>query len=57
MRDRFEAVIERANGYSVIAFISGNQDDPEMMSAMFILAPTDLLDDQPSPAQMPQIAD
>jgi len=28
MRDRFEAVIERATGRRVIAFMSGNQDDP-----------------------------
>jgi hypothetical protein len=34
----------------VIAFMNGNQDDPEMMSEMLILAPTDLLDDQPTPA-------
>jgi uncharacterized protein YbcI len=49
-RDRLEAVIERATGRRVIAFMNGNQDDPEMMSEMFILAPTDLLDDQPTPA-------
>jgi uncharacterized protein YbcI len=49
-RDRFEAVIERATGRRVIAFMNGNQNDPEMMSEMFILAPTDLLDDQPTPA-------
>jgi uncharacterized protein YbcI len=47
-RDRFQAVIERATGRRVIAFMTGNQDNPEMMSELFILAPTDLLDDQPT---------
>jgi uncharacterized protein YbcI len=51
MRDRLEAVIERATRRRVIAFMSGNQDDPEMMCELFILAPTDLLDDQPTPSQ------
>lgn len=53
MRDRFEAEVERATGRRVIAFMSGNQDDPEMMCELFILAPTDLLDDPPTPAQPP----
>jgi uncharacterized protein YbcI len=45
MRDRFEAVIERATGRRVIGFMSGNQQDPDMMCEVFILAPTDLVDD------------
>jgi uncharacterized protein YbcI len=45
MRERFEAVIERATGRRVIGFMSGNQQHPDMMCEVFILAPTDLLDD------------
>jgi uncharacterized protein YbcI len=45
MRDRFEAVIERATGRAVIGFMSGNQQRPDMMCEVFILAPTDLVDD------------
>ena len=45
MRERFEAVIERATGRQVIGFMSGNQHDPDIMCELFILAPTDLVDD------------
>jgi uncharacterized protein YbcI len=45
MRQRFVAVIEDATGRSVIGFMSGNQQDPDIMCEVFILAPTDLLDD------------
>jgi uncharacterized protein YbcI len=45
MRERFEAVIESATGRPVIGFMSGNQQDPDMMCEVFILAPTDLVDD------------
>jgi uncharacterized protein YbcI len=45
MRTRFEAVIEGATGRRVIGFMSGNQQDPDMMCEVFILAPTDLVDD------------
>ena len=44
MRERFEAVIERATGRPVIGFMSGNQQHPDMMCEVFILAPTDLVD-------------
>jgi uncharacterized protein YbcI len=44
MRDRFEAVIEEATGRKVIGFMSGNQQYPDMMCEVFILAPTDLVD-------------
>jgi uncharacterized protein YbcI len=44
MRDRFEAVIEQATGRRVIGFMSGNQQHPDMMCEVFILAPTDLVD-------------
>ena len=45
MRQRFEGVIERATGRRVIGFMSGNQQDPDLMCEVFILAPTDLVDD------------
>lgn len=50
MRDRFYAVIEEATGRRVIGFMSGNQQEPDMMCEVFILAPTDLVDDHESAA-------
>ena len=44
MRKRFETVIESATGRPVIGFMSGNQQDPDLMCEVFILAPTDLVD-------------
>ena len=44
MRDRFVGVIEAATGRKVIGFMSGNQQDPDIMCEVFILEPTDLLD-------------
>ena len=44
MRERFEGVVEGATGRRVIGFMSGNQQRPDMMCEVFILAPTDLLD-------------
>ena len=49
MRDRFEAVIEHATGRRVIGFMSGNQQDPDIMCEVFILAPTDLVDEDEVP--------
>ena len=43
MRDRFEAVVEAATGRKVIGFMSGNQQDPDMICEVFILAPSDLV--------------
>ena len=43
MRERFEGVIERATGRRVIGFMSGNQQDPDMICEVFILAPSDLV--------------
>jgi uncharacterized protein YbcI len=43
MRERFVALIEDLTGRSVIGFMSGNQQDPDIMCEVFILAPTDLL--------------
>jgi hypothetical protein len=44
MRNRFEEVIEHATGRQVIGFMSGNQQHPDMMCEVFILAPTDLVE-------------
>ena len=45
MRERFDEVIEDATGRRVIGFMSGNQQDPDMMCEVFILAPSDLVDE------------
>jgi uncharacterized protein YbcI len=45
MRARFEGVIEHATGRRVIGFMSGNQQGPDIMCEVFILSPTDLVDD------------
>lgn len=50
MRERFEAVVEAATGRQVIGFMSGNQQHPDIMCEVFILAPTDLVDDHEMPA-------
>ena len=44
MRDRFEEVVEKATGRKVIGFMSGNQQDPDMICEVFVLAPTEILD-------------
>ena len=44
MRPRFNEVVERATGRRVIAFMSGNQQHPDLMAEVFILAHTDLVD-------------
>ncbi len=44
MRDRFESVVEAATGRTVIGFMSGNQQKPDMICEVFILSPTNLLD-------------
>ncbi|MDQ6804669.1 MAG: DUF2294 domain-containing protein [Actinomycetota bacterium] len=56
MRERFEAVIEDATGRRVIGFMSGNQQHPDMMCEVFILAPTDLVDDHELPDREPPLA-
>jgi len=48
MRDRFEAVIQEATGRRVVGFMSGNQQDPDMLCEIFVLAPSDLVDDVPT---------
>lgn len=49
MRERFEAVIEEATGQRVIGFMSGNQQDPDIMCEVFILEATDLVDEHELP--------
>jgi len=45
MRERFTMVIEEATGRRVVGFMSGNQQDPDMLCEVFVLAPTDLVDE------------
>jgi uncharacterized protein YbcI len=56
MRERFQAVIERATGRWVIGFMSGNQQHPDIMCEVFILAPTDLVDDHEISVSGPSFA-
>src|SRR6478672_10095379 len=43
MRTRFEQVVEQATGRKVIGFMSGNQQDPDMICEVFVLAANDVL--------------
>jgi len=45
MRARFVEVIETSTGRPVIGFMSGNQQHPDLMCEVFILAPSDLVAD------------
>ena len=56
MRDRFQTVIEGATGRQVIGFMSGNQQDPDIMCEVFILAPTDLVEDHEIRGNPPSVA-
>lgn len=47
MLERFSEVIESETGRKVIAFMSGNHQDPDVMAEVFILDSTDLLTDDP----------
>ena len=47
MRGRFTKVVEGATGRPVIGFMSGNQQHPDLMCEVFILGPSDLVDDDP----------
>ena len=44
MRHRFEQVVEHATGRRVVGFMSGNQQDPDMICEVFVLAPNDVVD-------------
>ena len=45
MRERFEAVVQAATGRPVIGFMSGNQQEPDMICEVFVLSPTDLVEE------------
>ena len=45
VRERFVAVIEQATDRTVIGFMSGNQQHPDLMCEVFIRAATDLVDE------------
>ena len=49
MRNHFTGVIQDATGRPVIGFMSGNQQHPDMMCEVFILGPSDLVDDHEMP--------
>ena len=44
MHDRFTAVIEEELGRKVIALMSANHQDPDLLAEMFLLEPTGLED-------------
>ena len=45
MRSRFEAVVQHATQRPVIGFMSGNQQEPDMICEVFVLSPTDLIEE------------
>jgi uncharacterized protein YbcI len=53
MRKRFAGVIEDATGRTVIGFMSGNQQHPDLMCEVFILGPSDLVEEHEVPAGAP----
>ena len=53
MRARFVGVIEDATGRRVIGFMSGNQQGPDIMCEVFVLAPTDLVEESKTPEGEP----
>src|ERR1700676_4367419 len=57
MRSRFVAIIEEATGRRVIGFMSGNQQHPDLMCEVFILAPTDLVGEHEIPPGGPSRSD
>jgi uncharacterized protein YbcI len=57
MRDQFTGVIEKATGRRVIGFMSGNQQDPDLMCEVFVLAPTELIDEHEIPAPKATVAE
>lgn len=44
MRERFARVVEDATGRRVVGFMSGNQQTPDMICEVFILAHNDLVE-------------
>jgi uncharacterized protein YbcI len=56
MRERFAGVVEDATGRRVIGFMSGNQQHPDLMCEVFILAPTDLVGEHEIPGLGPVLS-
>jgi uncharacterized protein YbcI len=44
MRERFASVVEDATGRRLVGFMSGNQQTPDMICEVFILAHNDLVE-------------
>jgi hypothetical protein len=42
-RERFERVVSEATGRQVVGFMSGNQQDPDMICEVFVLAHNDVM--------------
>ncbi len=51
MRPRFEEMIYEVTGRTVVAFLSGNHQDPDVLSELFILDTTDLFGPPSRPAE------
>ena len=43
MRERFEQIVEQATGRRVVGFMSGNQQDPDMICEVFVLAHNEIM--------------
>jgi len=43
MRERFIEVVERHTGRDVVGFMSSSQQNPDLLSHVYVLKPTDLL--------------
>jgi uncharacterized protein YbcI len=44
MKAQYIDVVERHTGRQVVGFMSSSQQDPDLLSQVYVLAPTDLLD-------------
>jgi uncharacterized protein YbcI len=49
IHDEFISVVEAATERKVIGYMSSSQQEPSLLSHVFVLDPTDLLDDLASP--------
>ena len=49
MRDRYSQAIEELTGRKVVGFMSGNQQDPDMMCEVFVLESADMAGDEQVP--------
>jgi uncharacterized protein YbcI len=56
MLARFAQIIEDATGRQVIGFMSGNQQHPDLMCEVFILGPSDLVEEHELPVRGPSPA-